>query len=213
MTDEKFVPMPKIPRLRREVIVTEKIDGTNASVHIDEAGNVRAASRTRWITPEDDNFGFAAWVRDHEDELRLLGPGHHFGEWWGNGIQRNYGLRQGDRRFSLFNVGRWLLDPPSPYASTPQLNVRALGVPGCVDVVPRLWQGTWDELGRDFHHAYSVLDEILHQLRMHGSYAVNYMNPEGIVVYHVAANQLFKVTLDNDDAPKSVARTQELAAA
>jgi hypothetical protein len=30
-----------------------------------------------------------------------------------------------------------------------------------------------------------------------------FMDPEGIVVYHVAANQMFKVTLKGDDAPKS----------
>lgn len=39
--------------------LTEKIDGTNAQVYIADDGRVVAGSRTRWISPEDDNFGFA----------------------------------------------------------------------------------------------------------------------------------------------------------
>ncbi len=59
MSDE-FTAFPKIPRLNREIIVTEKIDGTNAQVVVTEDGEVRAGSRSRWITPEADNFGYAA---------------------------------------------------------------------------------------------------------------------------------------------------------
>ena len=38
--------------------------------------------------------------------------------------------------------------------------------------------------------------------------AAEYMNPEGIVVYHQAADTGFKMTLDNDDKPKSKASVQ-----
>jgi hypothetical protein len=110
-----FKEFPKMPRLSREIIVTEKIDGTNAQVAVVELDGysapgavwegdglaIYAGSRTRWITPKADNFGFAAWVRDNAEELATLGPGNHFGEWWGAGIQRRYGLT--DKRFSLFN--------------------------------------------------------------------------------------------------------------
>ena len=47
MTLPVFVPFPKITRLNREIVVTEKIDGTNASVHVLEDGTVLAASRNR----------------------------------------------------------------------------------------------------------------------------------------------------------------------
>ena len=87
----EFVEFAKMARLNREVIVTEKIDGTNACVGISEDGRIFAGSRSRWITPQDDNFGFAAWVQAHRDQLLTLGPGRHFGEWWGAGIQRRYG--------------------------------------------------------------------------------------------------------------------------
>ena len=68
----EFQEFPKMARLTREVIVTEKIDGTNAQVFIADDGTLLAGSRTRWITPTDDNFGFAAWVEAHRDELRRL---------------------------------------------------------------------------------------------------------------------------------------------
>jgi hypothetical protein len=101
-----FTGFPKIARFNREVIVTEKIDGTNAQIHIDDTGAVlTAGSRNKWITPTDDNAGFARWASENTAELLRLGPGSHFGEWWGAGIQRRYGLTE--KRFSLFNVSRW----------------------------------------------------------------------------------------------------------
>jgi hypothetical protein len=177
-----FVSFPKIFRLNREVIVTEKIDGTNACVHVSEDGSVLAGSRTRWITPGDDNFGFAKWVFDHTDELRTLGPGTHYGEWWGSGIQRGYALPKGERRFSLFNVHRWSDDAVRP---------------ACCYVVPVL-----GGLG-------SIADGdgvlvILDSLRIHGSQAFpGFMKPEGIVLFHVPSQYLFKVTIEKDEEPKN----------
>ena len=171
--DEKFEPFPKVPRLLRNVTVTEKIDGTNASVRVYADGTVRAGSRTRWITPEDDNFGFAAWVRDHAEELRGLGEGHHFGEWWGRGIQRGYGLNE--RRFSLFNVSRWNADNPPP---------------SCCYVVPVIYDNLLLE----------DLPAALENLFPAGwSYAApGFTKPEGAMIYHSAARQYFKYTLDGD---------------
>src|SRR3990167_7104922 len=155
-----FVGLPEITRLSRDMIVTEKIDGTNAQIHVTEDGQVLAGSRSRWITPEDDNFGFARWVKGHETELRDgLGAGTHFGEWWGSGIQRGYGLRNGEKRFSLFNVSRWTDD------------VR----PTCCSVVPVLLRWTFD---------ISKVDQELAQLAASGSRAApGFMKPEGVVVF------------------------------
>src|ERR1039458_2185736 len=84
-----FAPMPKIARYSRLCTISEKIDGTNASIFIDDLGTeFRTASRTKWFTPENDNCGFSRWAHEHKEELMRLGPGHHFGEWWGLGIQR-----------------------------------------------------------------------------------------------------------------------------
>lgn len=174
----EFESFGKIARLTRQVVITEKIDGTNAQVYVGEDGTVKAGSRTRWVTPEDDNFGFAAWVKEHEDELRALGPGRHFGEWWGRGIQCNYGLAE--RRFSLFNVNRWTAETPPP---------------ACCSVVPVLWDGLFDT---------GAINDVLAHLESHGSDAApGFMEPEGIMIYHTAARIYFKKTLDKDAEPKS----------
>lgn len=77
-----FVEFPKIHRYNRTVVITEKLDGTNAQVYInDEGTRCFAGSRNKWISIEDDNYGFARWVQTNHDELLKLGPGSHFGEW------------------------------------------------------------------------------------------------------------------------------------
>lgn len=175
----EFAPFPKIPRLSRSVVVTEKIDGTNAQICIGEDGSIQAGSRNRWISPTADNCGFAAWVEAHKDELMQLGPGRHYGEWWGQGIQRRYGLTE--KRFSLFNVNRWETNPP----------------PACCSVVPVLWRGLYDDM---------PLDALVNDLRTNGSKAApGFMQPEGIVVFHIAAKQMFKKLLENDDISKTEA--------
>lgn len=179
MTETKFEPFPKIPRLKRDVVVTEKIDGTNALVFVaDDGETIRFGSRTRWITPEDDNAGFARWGEEHREELLKLGPGWHYGEWWGSGIQRRYGLTE--KRFSLFNTGRWSGDAR----------------PACCHVVPILGIGPMNE----------TVDAALAKLRAEGSVAApGFDRPEGVVVYHMASHMLFKVLLENDAAPKGKA--------
>jgi hypothetical protein len=181
---EDFEGFQKIARFYRHVVITEKIDGTNAQIFVGEDGTVRAGSRTRWITPDDDNYGFARWVAEHADDLRNLGPGRHFGEWWGRGIQRNYS--QPGKRFSLFNVARWGDERPA-----------------CCDVVPTLFSGTFTT---------GCVPSALAQLRKGGSVAApGFTRPEGIVIWHDASRQLFKVTLEKDEAPKSVSQQMELA--
>ncbi len=103
--EPEFKEWPKIPRLENEkYVITEKIDGTNGCIIITEDGDIFAQSRSRVLdeTKAGDNFGFCKWVKAHKDELLTLGVGYHFGEWWGLGIQRDYGLTE--RRFSLFNI-------------------------------------------------------------------------------------------------------------
>ena len=205
----QFEAFPKIPRLNRDMIVTEKIDGTNACVvierqedevaepelidgHVPYVGylaehgvyRVYAQSRSRIIVPgKNDNAGFAGWVWGNADALvESLQVGRHFGEWWGSGINRAYGLKNGDKRFSLFNVKRWVELPFERYGLD---NVSA---------VPVLYEGPFDT---------DVANGIVSGLRIDGSVAApGYMNPEGVIVYHTAANSLFKVTCDKDEKPK-----------
>jgi hypothetical protein len=167
----EFRPFQKLPRLSRAMTITEKIDGTNAQVFNAPDGRVLAGSRTRWLVDGADNYGFAAWVKEHEDELRLLGPGQHFGEWWGQGIQRRYGLTE--KRFSLFNGDRY-----------------EGSLPSCCRTVPVLYRGEFST---------GMIDAVLQGLAVGGSVAApGFMNPEGIVVFHHASRQLFKKTLGDD---------------
>ena len=174
----EFLQFDKIPRLSRDCVVTEKIDGTNAQIYIGEDGEFLAGSRKRWITPEDDNYGFARWAIEHKEDLTELGPGRHFGEWWGCGIQRRYGLDE--KRFSLFNVERWNTE----------------NIPACCHVVPIIYEGVFDT---------AVIDDILSTMAEKGSIASpGFMDPEGVVIHHTAARSMFKKTIKGDDLPKSL---------
>jgi len=173
----EFCGFPKIARFSRDIIITEKIDGTNAQVFVTDDGDVWAGSRKRWLTPAMDNFGFAQWVFENHDELLQLGPGRHFGEWYGQGIQRNYGLDH--RRFALFNVTKWGDERPA-----------------CCDVVPILYQGPLKSTALPW----TFVDCHMDGLQRHGSFAApGFMDPEGIVIYHTAANVCFKKTFEGDE--------------
>ena len=182
-------------RLSRECIITEKIDGTNAQIRITEDGQMLVGSRTRWITPTDDNYGFAAWAHAHRDELMTLGVGSHFGEWWGQGIQRKYGLSE--KRWSLFNVSRWCLHGETP-KSIPTADPRIVKtqdvLPPCCSLVPVLFRGGFSTV---------TCENVIKELADFGSRASpGFMNPEGIVCYHVASGVGFKKTIEKDEEPK-----------
>jgi hypothetical protein len=197
-----FAEFPKIARLSRETIITEKIDGTNGQIYITDEGHMFVGSRNRWITPHDDNFGFAAWANERRDELLRLGPGRHFGEWWGRGIQRNYGLSE--RRWSLFNVTRWCLHGQTPQTigtADPRATKTQDVLPACCHLVPILWRGIFET---------HQVEETLADLRARGSQAApGFMNPEGIMCFHVAGNVFFKKTLEKDESPKKISLIYE----
>jgi hypothetical protein len=214
----EFHEWPKTPRWNRTVVVTEKIDGTNSAVIIvkqpfgvsadqdtskgrvifrnqDESGFpndeyvVYAQSRKRIITPDNDNYGFAKFVWDNAEALvDALGEGRHYGEWWGQGIQRRYGMDH--KRFSLFNSGRWDREMFQHY-----------GLDN-VDVVPVLYHGTLD---------HQKLHEVELHLRERGSLAAELAGgevgfpAEGYMIWHSASRQIYKVLLEGDDISKTEA--------
>jgi hypothetical protein len=176
MIEFEFAKFPSINRLFRPVVLSEKIDGMNAGIQITEEGVIQAQSRTQFIFPGNDVCGFARWVQDNRESLiEDLGPGCHFGEWWGGGIRRGYGLPNGEKRLSLFNTSRW----SDHEFSTPKLGV-----------VPVLWNGIFSE---------KALMDRMSFLRENGSVASpGFMKPEGIVMFHIASNMPFKITFDGD---------------
>ena len=167
MTDIDFVPFPSIKHIGKLFMrITQKIHGSNAQIHIMPDG-IRAGSRNRWLTVDDDNFGFAKWVADNAEQLKNLGVGTHYGEWAGPGINNGEGLTE--RTLFLF--------------SNPE---RYLGadLPKNVTVVPELYKGPCDS---------AKIEECMARLLANGSYAVpGFMTPEGVVI-EIAGNRYKKV--------------------
>ena len=144
---------------------------------------VAAQSRNRIITPTSDNAGFALWVWENAEKLvEILGEGYHYGEWWGSGIQRGYGMEKGVKHFSLFNAHRHA----GIYSRSG----------GLLDHVPTLYQGPFSTY---------IVNGVLDKLEHFGSTAApGFKRPEGIVVYHSASKQVFKALLESDDKPKGL---------
>ena len=160
----------------QKVVVTEKIDGTNGLVFVDlETDTVNAGSRNRWITPEDDNYGFAQWVEENREDLKSLGDGYHYGEWWGQGIQRLYNM---DRKvFSLFNALRWSDERPE-----------------CCNVVPLIFCGTMSEYDLAFEK--ELKSSCSHATR---EYSVIYDNPEGYILWLAGTQKYMKHIINKKD--------------
>ena len=203
-----FEAWPKIPRLASKCSITEKIDGTNASIFVaseaeledDESREaarqdlhfgraaligdnmVWAFSRKRLIHPGSDNFGFGVWVHYNARAIvEIVGPGRHFGEWWGSGIQRQYGLKE--KRFSLFNAYRWSWLNNPEVRNEPEAEIT---IP--LYCVPELYRGPFG--------ANPLLDAIS-QLDYNGSQAApGYEQPEGFVVHFRDNDAPFKYVLN-----------------
>lgn len=161
--------------------VTQKIHGSNAQVLIYEepvttsAGvvlttKIIAGSRTRWLTPDDDNYGFANWVQDNSAELiTKLGHGRHYGEWCGQGINSGEGLTT--KMFVLFDWWRYAdaMKQPDGSSTYPFL------MDG-VRVVPLLYKGRYTD---------AMVEQIMADLKATGSHLTPagwFMRPEGIVI-------------------------------
>ena len=187
MNETKHISYPKITRWNTNWVITEKIDGTNAQLLISKATThegatdyaiaehdgkyLFAGSRNKWLKPVDDNFGFASWALAHAQELiDVLGEGQHYGEWWGLGIQRRYGLTE--KRFSLFNTRRWTDETK----------------PACCHVVPVLEECEGADLAGGIQNQMA-------RLEIHGSVAApGFKSPEGIVVFNTVNHVQFKIT-------------------
>ena len=164
-----FISFPKIPRFENEsIIITEKIDGTNAQIYIDIDGNIQSGSRNRWVTCESDNYGFASYVETIKYFFEGIRDFRIYGEWWGHGIQRGYGLTE--KRFSPFYLPRGM-EEKLPFTS-----------------VPILYHGEFKM---------NILDKIIQDLKENGSKAApGFSRPEGVVIYAEQSKALWKIPFD-----------------
>lgn len=197
----EFQAFPKMQRLydsSKGVSITEKGDGSNGGLHIQDGELVGVQSRKRLITPEDDNFGFARWAYSNAEGLaRVLGDGTHYGEWMGKGIQRGYGLDE--KRFALFNAVRWL-EPVRDWVDGSWVEHKVpdefAQVPG-LTVVPELFRGSIEPKD-PLHPSDDGLDDAVEYaltlLKAEGSrFNPGFDRPEGVVVFFIDSRTGFKV--------------------
>jgi RNA ligase len=181
MSDQQVSPEFKsfgeIKRLKKMTMsVTQKIHGTNAQVFIfkkeDGTLDLLVGSRTRWITPEKDNYGFAAHVYANKEAFLALGEGRHDGEWAGKGINSGEGMTE--RVFVLFDYWRYRDRPTLPPQTT---------------IVPVLYEGSIN---------LSQVDTCLEMLKDRGSFLFSgFMRPEGVVV-NIAGTR-YKVVFEEEE--------------
>lgn len=182
MTEEnfKFQKFPKIPRINGKCMITEKIDGTNAQIVFNENGDMIVGSKNRVITPNNDNFNFAEWAYTYKTFLfEFLGQGRWYGEWAGQGIQRNYGLDH--KRFYLFNPRGFTNNEEDDSKKHINNELYNIGL----DVVPILYNK---------EYTFNCINDTMENLRGH-SKINNYHNPEGIIIQ--IGKSYFKNTFDN----------------
>lgn len=182
---EEFKSFDKILHIGKlYMTITQKIHGSNAQLLIKKVYNewqpaecgyqdwaLYAGSRTRWLTPDDDNYGFCKWVIENRHELIYkLGEGRHYGEWAGPGINAGEGLKE--KTFCLFNFRRWI----------------GKELPSRVTTIPVLYRGTI---------SLDAITDAMERLKTQGSFLVpGYMKPEGIVVE--LDGQLYKNVFDEE---------------
>lgn len=170
----EFKEWPKIPRGKGDsMTITEKIDGTNACIIIEGGVIVGVQSRNRLISIHDDNYGFAQYVEKNKEELLKLGEGYHYGEWAGEGIQKNPHKIVGKKLF-LFNSERWR-DGRQPR-------------PKGVECVPILWEGTPDK---------DTINDVMDDLW--STAAVEGYKPEGVIVWYHKTRRYEKYTFENSE--------------
>ncbi|MEU9871136.1 RNA ligase family protein [Actinomadura sp. NPDC048021] len=210
MTVLEFQRWPKTPRLNQDMIITEKIDGTNGAVVVRKApeGSPYTGSVEHYVGCFDGEAYFVG--AQSRNRLLPMGPRGMDDVSWRK--QDNAGFAQWVRENSEalaltlgegYHYGEWYgakigrkygLD----HRRFALFNVGRYGpldleaVPG-LETVPVLYQGqfsTEDAL------------EIYEELMVTGSRAVpGWDKPEGIIVYHCGSKQVYKVT-DQGDKPK-----------
>lgn len=106
----------KLPKLKFKGTV--KLHGTNAGVCYNNLEGMWCQSRTRIITPENDNAGFAFFASTREEIFAKMFNfiSSHFkidmdkntisiyGEWAGQGIQKGVAISEIDKSFFIFGV-------------------------------------------------------------------------------------------------------------
>ena len=209
-----FKSFRKIPALHSSSLrirITQKIHGTNGQLLIwkDKEGemHLKAGSRNRWLTPEDDNYGFAKWAHTHKYFLiEFLGCGRHYGEWAGKGVNKGEGLSE--KRFFLFNrdlMEKNFFDKHELYKKCRDVGVAQ--VPILYDVNVQASDRGKDQY--DFWTVHMAIEAALCRLKINGSrikWTDRDCPPEGIVIEIYDEKRInppifFKKTFSQEESP------------
>ena len=219
----EFAPFPKIPRLNRGIVITEKIDGTNAAVVIVPLADFPLRDQRTdesfnewWLeTFGPDSVAIAgSHIVFAQSRKRFVTPGkstdnYGFAGW----VQANAealvdvlgaGTHYGEWWGAGIQCGYGLTGGDKRFSlfNTSRWYTRTDGgdpftqIKG-LGVVPVLYDGPFSE---------SIIKSTVKELREDGSFAKpGYMKPEGVVIFSEASRTLQKVTLEGDEAPKGAA--------
>jgi hypothetical protein len=138
--------------------------------------DLMVGSRTRWIAPGNDNYGFAQFVYDNKQEfIDKLGVGRWYGEWAGPGINSGEGLAE--KTFILFDIHKLGENRPLPPRTVP---------------VPLLYKGPFEQ---------EAIETALQDLKTNGSKLVpGFMRPEGVVIHLLGANIRYKKVFEAEES-------------
>ena len=196
-------------------VISEKIDGTNGLIEIQNKANnsntgsmiVKFGSRNRYISFSDDNAGFANFFRHYEKKFKNMAkeiiassynedsqtdeiptenyPLRIYGEWFGKGIQRGYGL---DDKYFM------------PFSSFYAEHMIKAGIPNIM--MPNImYTGKF---------SLEVVDNCMNCLTS-GSFhnlITNYDNPEGIVIYFPKYNFRLKQTFEGSKWERNITKSE-----
>lgn len=225
----QFQEFKKIPRLSRDVLVTEKIDGTNGQIvimtkekiileceHCDYISDDFIENFCLYIHPEnphvdeEDKLYIFAGSRNRWLKIGKDSDNHGFASWVKeNGVDlvmlgegRHYGEWHGkgiNRGYGLDHK-RFALFNASKWV---KLNISDSYQ--SLKLKQQYCPDCCEVVPILYEGMFNThdIEFTLDKLRTEGSKAVpGYMNPEGICIYHTTAGQYFKKTIENDEKHK-----------
>lgn len=132
-------PLYDIQRVKPTIAFqgTVKLHGTNAGIDFDlNEGTFRAKSRERYLTVEEDNHGFCAWMESpagqselnslllvlrqqtiHANLAGFTGICRVYGEWCGNRVNGKTGIGTLPNRWVVFGVSLDVVETLNPFDS------------------------------------------------------------------------------------------------
>src|ERR1700753_4142903 len=132
------------------------VHNSNAGIRVNN-GEVVAQSRTRIITTQEDNVGFAKWVEDRNDYFSALGleDAKIFGEWCGPGIMKGTAINQiSNKIFVVFAIVFGNSETGNMIHQPESLELLLLNRPNDIYILP--WHG--ESISVDFSNRNNLLE-------------------------------------------------------